>query len=174
MELIVLIIKDKNKLHSVLFSCMFYSKAVLLTAVIKFLLNCNRFFYFLFSREQRPSPLAHKIWSYRTRSQLRYWWKNSFPGSSEYCKKVAYLYVLLLFFRLGTADLVPSTLASVSNTHFFVVVSLKGLFLEWTSVVVFQIKMLFAFLFLGSKTIQILLSSWVTVLKLISHISNLF
>lgn len=106
----------------IFFRCMFYSKAVLLPEVMKFLLNCNRFFLLLFSRKQRPSPLAHKIWSYRTRSQLRYWWKNSFPGSSEYCKKVAYLYVLLLFFRLGTADLVPSTLASLSNTDFFVVV----------------------------------------------------
>lgn len=150
----MIIIKDINKLFSILiFRCMFYAKAVLLTEVMKFLLNCNRFFLLLFSREQRPSPLAYKIWSYRTRSQLRYWWKNSFPGSSEYCKKVAYLYVLLLFFRLGTADLVPSTLASLSNTDFFVVVvvSLKGLLLEWTSMVVFEIKILFAFPFLWQQ-----------------------
>lgn len=97
---------------------MFYSSFyILLTEVMEFLLKCNDLFY-LFSREQRPSTLAHKIGNYRTRSQLRYWWKNSFPGSSEYCKKVAYLYVLLLFFRRGTADIVPSALASLSNTDY--------------------------------------------------------
>lgn len=57
MELIVIIIKDKNKLCSILlFNYMFYSKAVLLTEVMKFLLNCNKFFYFYFlgSRDQAP------------------------------------------------------------------------------------------------------------------------
>lgn len=158
--------------YFIIFEC-FILIAVLLTEVMEFILKCNDLFY-LFSREQRPSTLAHKIWSYRTRSQLRYWWKNSFPGSSEYCKKVAYLYVLLLFFRLGTADLVPSTPTSLSNTDFCCCCFPQRLISRVDKHGGLLNKNTFLlFLFSDSKHIQILLSSWVTVLKLISHIGNL-